>query len=370
MIYKNLENTGISIPAIAQGTARIGNYAKSTPENVRQRIDLLRYGISIGLTFIDTAELYGGGFSEEVVGKAIMGIRDKVFLASKFNPRENVRKSIETSIENSLKRLKTKYIDLYQIHWPNPSIPLDETMEALSNLVDRGRVRYVGVSNFCLEDFKDAQSLFGKKLVSNQLEYNLLDRSVEDDFIPYCNNNDVTLLAYSPLNHGKIFCNNDQKTVLEDIAQKYNKTSAQIVLRWLIEHKPVIVITKTNSMARMKENAAAVEFDLDREDIVRITALPKQNYIQVPVNQITPQIYTSLQETEENKLDLIPSPVNLAKLIIENRKYIKPIRICRSNNSYIFDTYDVMDQVKKYWAWILAYGYDTPIPAFLMEHQQ
>ena len=376
MLYKNLGNTEIKIPAIAQGASRIGSYSNFNPDEVNERIKAIRYGIDIGMNFIDNAELYGGGFAEEVVGRVIEGVREKVFLATKFNPRENVSESLTSSIENSLRRLKTDYIDLYQIHWPNPAISLEQTMLALSRLIEEGKVRFAGLSNFPVEDFIIAQSFFNCRLVSNQIEYNLLDRSAEDKALLYCRSQKVTLLAYSPLNQGIIFVNDEQKRVLLSIAEKYGKTVPQVILRWLIKDPSVVVITRTKSIERVKENALSAEFELMEEDILKINELSKQNFIEVPVNSIRlntstdKAIYTSLSEAIENRLDLIPSPVNLAR-IISARKTIMPIRVHMTkaaewDHTYDMDDYNIMDQVKKYWAWIIAYGYDKPIPVFVL----
>lgn len=372
MIYKNIGDA--KVPAIAQGTTKIGNRGMVDSIKVKERINVIRYGIDLGLNFIDTAELYGGGFSEEIVGKTIEGIRDKVFLSSKFNPI--VGRHISESLDNSLKRLKTDYIDLYQIHWPNPTVPIGEVMQPLSKLVDDGKIRYVGVSNFSLEEFKMAQSFFDKKIVSNQLEYNLLDRSVENDFLSYCINNDIALIAYSPLNQGRMFFDDKQRLILEEIARKYDKTIAQIVLRWLVGHDNVIAVVKTGNMVRMKENASSIEFELEKDDITRINELSKRNFVYILPEYIRlsvlndSRIYTSIEDAIENKLDLIPSPANLAE-IIKKYNVVKPIRVRENKDNtgkcYDIDSYDIMDQVKKYWAWIITYGYDTPIPAFVMK---
>lgn len=376
MIYKYLGNTGIRIPAIVQGTTGIGSYDNFNPDSVKERIKVLKTGIDLGLNFIDTAELYGGGFAEEVVGQTIRGIRENIFLASKFNPKKDVYKSVIDSVENSLRRLNTDYIDLYQIHWPNPSIPIEEVMNALYKLVKVGKIRFVGVSNFSLNDFRAAQDCFNEEIVSNQIEYNLLERSPEDDFMPYCDSNNITLFAYSPLNQGRLFFNNEQKLILLSLAKKYSKTIAQMVLRWLIEHTPIVAITKTKSIDRIKEIYLSMDFDIENDDLDAISNFSKLNFIEVPIDKIRiggiteKPILETLDEAIANKLDLIPSPINLAKLLKKGDR-LKPIRLVPTTDGsgkflYDIDSYDPMDHVKKYWAWILAFGYDKPIPAFIL----
>lgn len=380
MIYKKLGDTPISVPAIAQGASGMGSYKNFDARVVKDRTDALIYGIHHGLVFIDTAEMYGGGLSEEVVGGAIAGLRDKVFLASKFNQREDVEAALERSIKGSLARLKTDYLDLYQVHWPNPLIPIERVMEALYRICEQGKARYIGLSNFPVHDFELAQSCFERKIVSNQLEYNLLDRSVEETFLPYALERGVSLIAYSPLNQGRVFATDEQKSVLESLAGKYGKTVSQIVLRWLIAHDSVIPVSKMKNIARVKENLAAMEFDLESADIARLDAAPCLEPISVPAAEIRliaersdRAPYKTIDEAMENKLDLFPSPVALSRMIKDG--YNKPIRLVATNDAsgscrYDIDQYDVMDQVKKYWAWIIAYGKDVSIPAFILSRTE
>lgn len=377
MLYKELGNTHVDIPAVGQGTTGTGNYLNFNPEQVKKRMEVLRYGIDLGMAYLDTADLYGGGLAEEIVGEVIEDKRDRIFVASKFNPKTNVYNSVVNSVEGSLKRMRTDYIDLYQIHWPNPLIPISETMKALSMLVDQGKIRYIGVSNFSLEEFKEAQSfLTGGTIVSNQAEYNFLDRSVENDFLPFCQKNGVTLIAYSSLNQGRFLLGEKQKELLNNLSAKYNRTIPQIILRWLISHKPVIAISQSKSMAHTKENALSTEFDLDEEDILEINKVYKQPHIEVPPNKIRLNvsenlpIYVTKKEALDNRFDLIPSPFVLAKIILK-RKYMKPIRLVPTEDvsgkyDYDIDDYDIRDNVKKYWAWMLAYGDEANIPAIIL----
>ncbi len=376
MIYKYLANTGIKVPSIAQGTTGLGSRQNFDPDRLKARISVMKCGIEAGLTFIDTAELYGGGFSEEITGGVIAGVRDKIFLASKFNPDDFGGDSVFTSLENSLRRLKTDYLDLYQVHWPNPSIPIDNIMRALDKLIQSGKIRFAGLSNFSLNGFKAAESHLNGKIVSNQREYNLLDRSVETDFLPYAIINNVTLLAYSPLNQGRLFSDLKQGVVLAGLARKYEKSIAQVVLRWLIDHEPVIAVIKTGSIDHMKEIAASTDFNLEAQDFASIDNLCRTELAQVPTDRIRlcgisdRPVYATVAEALENKLDLIPSPANLAKLF-ERGDFVRPIRLQPTKDTsgrflYDIDTYDIWDHVKKYWAWIMAFGNELPIPAFIL----
>ena len=278
--------------------------------------------------WLDTADLYGGGLAEEIVGKVIKGRRDKVFVASKFNPKENPVDSVISSVEKTLRRMGTDYLDLYQLHWPNPLLSMSEIMKALTMLVDNGRIRYIGVSNFSLEEFIEAWSyLATQTIVSNQLEYNLIDRSVEYDFLPFCQSHGATLIAYSALNQGRFLLEAKQKEVLNDLADKYKKTIPQIILRWLISHEAVVAISRSNNMAHTRENASSADFDLDDNDILTISEHYAQPSIEVPLKHIRlnvtekAPIYMTRKEALDNKFDMIPSPLVLSKIIKKRKKY-------------------------------------------------
>lgn len=368
------------MPAIAQGTSGIGSYEHHDDATVNERTAALAAGIEAGLTFIDAAELYGGGFAEEVVGRAIASVRDKVFLSSKFTPREDIEPSLARSLEGSLKRLKTDCIDLYQIHWPNPMLDLERIMKALYDALSRGKIRFVGVSNFPLQYFKDAQTFFKGKIVSNQVEYNLLDRSIEKDMLPYATRNKITVLAYSPLNQGRILSGDVQWTTLESIAEKHGKTVSQVVLRWLVSHGPIIPVVRSRQIAHVRDNAAALDFDLSAEEIAQITAFSPEPVVPVALSSIRlvappyREAYSSLEEAMANKADLIPSPASLARTMKETGK-VKPIRLTATadtsgNYLYDIDQYDAMDQVKKYWAWKMIHGDTAPIPAFILPKKE
>src|SRR2546428_9396764 len=183
---KKFAATGLMIPEIGLGTWQY-----------RGGVDPLRRGIELGACFVDTAEAYG---TEEIVGEAIRGVRDRVVLATKALPRHFRRGDLLRAADQSLARLKTDYIDLYQLHWPNYTVPLEETMAAMEELVDQGKVRFIGVSNFSVTDLKEAQAVLARhRIVSNQVRYNLIERTVECGLLRYCQEHDITVIAYSPL---------------------------------------------------------------------------------------------------------------------------------------------------------------------------
>jgi diketogulonate reductase-like aldo/keto reductase len=235
-------------------------------------IEALRLGLDLEMKFIDTAEMYGAGHSEEVVAQALEGRLDRVFVASKVSPRHFAYNDVLEAAKRSLKRLGLKQMDLYQLHWPNPSIPISETMRAMEKLVSDGLVRHIGVSNFSVEQMKEAQhSLSQEKIVSNQVEFSLIDRSAEARILPYCQKEGLTLIAYSPLGQGKIPRGRGSSfKVLDEIAGKLGKSRNQVALNWVLQHNSVVAIPKASDTDHVRENAEVAEWKLDREDYQRL----------------------------------------------------------------------------------------------------
>lgn len=265
MRTKPLGPTSVAVPEIGLGTWR---YAGGDAP--------LRRGVALGANLIDTAEMYR---TEDAVGAAVAGIREQVIVATKVLGGNLGYDAVLRAAEQSLRRLNIDKIDLYQIHWPNPRIPLSETMRAMEKLVDDGVVDYIGVSNFAVEDMEAAQAaLRNNPLVSNQILYNLRRRGAERDVIPYCRRNAITVIAYSPLAEGALASNGGgggrlQRTLgigrgldtLAEIAQAVGKTAAQVALNWAADQPGIIAIPKSDSVARTEANCAASGWSLTAE---------------------------------------------------------------------------------------------------------
>jgi len=252
---KMLAKTGIQLPEIALGTWQY-----------RGGVEPLRAGIALGANFIDTAESYE---TEKIVGQAIHGIRDQVFLATKVSPRHFRRAEVFKAAETSLHRLKTDYIDLYQLHWPNYSVPIAETMGAMETLVEMGKVRFIGVSNFSAGEIEQAQAALSKtRIVSNQVRYNLVDRTIEYGLRQYCEANHITVLAFSPLAHGlDRIRKHDRCDALGRISTTLGRTRAQVALNWCISYTSVIAIFKANQIEHVRENCGASGWYLQPEQM-------------------------------------------------------------------------------------------------------
>jgi len=260
MELKQLGNSGIMVPEIGLGVWRYSG-----------GVEPLSRGIKMGATLVDTAEVYG---TEEVVGQAVKDVRDRVFIATKVSGGNLRHDAVLRSAEASLRLLDCGHIDLYQIHWPNSAVPIGETMRAMETLVDRGLVRFIGVSNFSTEELRGAQAAMSKyPIVSNQVLYNLNRRHIEEDLLPYCQSNNVTIIAYTPLDNGRLarhleYPSNPQAAqTLESIATRTQKTLAQVALNWCTSHPAVIAIPKSNSVERVAENCQASGWRLSPADV-------------------------------------------------------------------------------------------------------
>lgn len=234
-----------------------------------EAVRALRLGLELGMRFIDTAEMYASGHSEEVVAQATAAERENVFIATKVSAENLSYERVLRSCASSLKRLETSYIDLYQVHWPNPSIPIAETMRAMDHLVKEGKVRHVGVSNFSVQQTREAQAGLSKaEIASNQVEYSLLERSIEEDLLSFAAKERITIIAYTPLAHGQFASGGrgGRWDVLERIAAKYGKTGSQVALNWLIIKDPIVAIPKAVRLDHVRENAGAAGWRLSEED--------------------------------------------------------------------------------------------------------
>lgn len=253
MNLKSLGQTGLNIPEVGLGTW-----------NYHGGVEPLRAGLEQGALFIDTAESYG---SEPVIGEAIRGIREQVFLATKVSPEHFRYQEVLRAADESLCRLGANHIDLYQLHYPSSKVPIDETLGAMEELVKTGKVRFIGVSNFSLTELKKAQQAMHKhkqRIVANQVRYNLVDRTIERDLLSYCQANHVSIIAYSPLSRDlqRIF-DYDSKRVLLEIAKAEAKTPAQVAINWCLCKEGVFAIPKGNSVGHVVENCAASGWRLE-----------------------------------------------------------------------------------------------------------
>ena len=264
MIARTFGATGVPVSVVGQGTWRMGESAREA----KREIAALRLGIELGMTHIDTAEMYGDGGAERVVAQAVRGRRDRVFLATKVLPEHASYEGTIAACERSLKRLATDHVDLYLLHWWTGRHPIAETMRAMRTLVRRGLVRFVGVSNLDVPEMAEARrALEDVPLACNQVLYHLRDRAIEQDVLPWCARRRVAVVGYTPLARGGF-----RKAAVERVARKHGRTPRQVVLNFLTRRPALFTIPKASRPEHVRENAGALDYALDRGDVAAIAA--------------------------------------------------------------------------------------------------
>ena len=270
---------GTPVPALGLGTWHMAE----RPARRSQEVAALRLGVDLGLTLIDTAEMYADGGSEELVAEAIQGRRDEVFLVSKVMPHHASRRGTVAACEQSLRRLGTDHLDLYLLHWPG-SVPFERTLEAFHSLQERGLIRRWGVSNFSIRDMQELPSapfepeksgrhstsldppIDARAVTTNQVLYNLVRRGIEYDLLPWCRDRGIPIMAYSPLEQGDL----SRHPVLEAVARAHAATPAQIALAWVLRQPDVIAIPKASDADHVRQNRAALDLTLSDDDLAQL----------------------------------------------------------------------------------------------------
>jgi aryl-alcohol dehydrogenase-like predicted oxidoreductase len=294
MKKEKLPNTDLEITKIGLGAWQFGTeywgFGKNfTEEDCKKAIVK---SLEKGINWIDTAWIYGDGFSEEFIGKVLMDIREEILIATKFSGSHARYNDVKKACEESLRRLKRDYIELYQYHWPNSYVPLEETARAINELIKEGKIRYFGVSNFSKPLIEELSKYLEHPIVSNQVRYSLADRSIEKETLPYCTEKNIAIIAYSPLCQGLLTGKYDKNNLppedlrtdsvffkepnlsgilnitqkLKEIAKKYNTKPSVIALAWLIKKEKVFAIPGAKNEKQAEENAKALYLELSEED--------------------------------------------------------------------------------------------------------
>jgi diketogulonate reductase-like aldo/keto reductase len=256
--------TGARLPVLGQGTWRMGE----DPRRRRQEADALRLGLDLGLTLVDTAEMYAAGKAEEVVGDALQGRRESVFLVTKVLPENASYEGTMAAAERSLRRLRTDRIDLYLLHWESPH-PFEGTLRAFEALRREGKILHHGVSNFDLDRMGRSERLpGGSRIAANQVYYSLQHRGIERRLVPRCRETGVVLMAYSPLEQGRL----EVRPALEEAARRHAASPQQVALAWTIREPGVMAIVKSAEPDRIRANRAAADLVLTAQDLAAIDA--------------------------------------------------------------------------------------------------
>ena len=255
---------GAAIPVLGQGTWGMAEH----PERRGDEIAALRTAVDLGMTVIDTAEMYADGAAEELVAEALGDRRPEIFLVSKVLPAHATRRGTVSACEASLRRLETDYLDLYLLHWRG-AVPLDETLEGFNALTRQGKIRFWGVSNFDVDDMEELESIAnGSVPGSNQVLYNLASRGIEFALLPWCRRRHIPIIAYSPLDQGRLATNRTVKA----IADRLEVTTAQVALAWVLRQDGVVAIPKASHFERVRENRRALEVELTAEALDELDA--------------------------------------------------------------------------------------------------
>jgi diketogulonate reductase-like aldo/keto reductase len=253
---------GESVPALGQGTWELERGERS------EAVKAVQLGLDLGMTLIDTAEMYGEGKAEEIVGEAIKGRREEVFLVTKAYPWHGTKKGLADAAQRSLKRLKTDRIDVYLLHWRG-DVPLAETAEGMEALRQNGQIRGWGVSNFDTADMEELVALPGGNSVqTNQVLYNLAKRGIEWDLLPWCRERRIPIMAYSPFDQGPLL----RKNALAEVARRRGVAAATVALAWILRHKDMIVIPKAAKLDHVRANHAALNLKLTDPDLADLDA--------------------------------------------------------------------------------------------------
>ena len=250
---------GVEMPALGLGTWTMGE--KRSRRN--KEVAALRLGFDLGMTLVDTAEMYADGGAEEVVAEAVRGRRDGVFIVTKVLPENASRKGTVAAAERSLRRLDTDRIDLFLLHWKGPH-PIEETLEAFERLVQEQKIRHYGVSNFYVDDMEATERhLFGRSIAVNQVKYNLGQRAIEGDLLPWCIERQVAVMAYSPIDQGRL----PVRRALSAVARRHDTTPKCVALAWTLRQPMVVSIPKAANLDHVRSNARAVTLALSKEDL-------------------------------------------------------------------------------------------------------
>lgn len=281
--------TGVEVSTIGQGTWMIEG--DGSAEAKQRGIEALKTGLDLGLAHIDTAEMYGNGKAEQLISNVIRERRDGVFLVSKVLPSNASYEGTLKACQRSLNRLQTEFLDLYLLHWPSNYYPIKETMRAMEKLVSDGLIKFIGVSNFNLKELKAAQQALSKyRIACNQVLYHLNYRKIEKSLLPYCTQEGIAIVGYSPFGHGAFppyNKNNDgsgssrsssrskltkrgREDVLEVIGRRHNRTIRQVTLNFLTRHPNLFTIPKSSNPAHVRENSGGMGWELSEEDVAAI----------------------------------------------------------------------------------------------------
>jgi diketogulonate reductase-like aldo/keto reductase len=318
-----------------------------------------------GINWLDTAEAYADGYAEELIGKYLKNNKNSFFTASKFSPINASKKLLRQACEGSLKRLNVECIDLYQIHWMNYNVPLEETLLTLNDLKDEGKIRSVGVCNFSQSEL-EASRISLKNISTNQIEFNLFNRISENNLMPYHESSGVLSIAYSPFDGiHNLLASSQKLKILDELSSKYLVSKHQIVLSFLSNYPNLLITFASIDPIHIAENSKIIKLDNDDIKLMKNTFASSIKYVSPRKIKVkttkTNQIYGNLNEAQENKFGYFPGVEELASEFSVTNNF-KPIKVMKLDNGNEYD-YQLLGGMMRFWGWILAYGFEKPIMA-------
>lgn len=368
--YPRNMNQILSDIHIGLGVGGIGEGKEAGVLSDDDYVRSIRQAFEIGYRLFDTAEAYSSGRSERLIGSAL-GSEPDAIIATKVSPENLTRERMQKSAESSLKRLARDYIDLYQIHWPNPDIAALEVAEGLSRLYEMGLIRSVGVCNYNSRQAEELRNLLPSiPFVSSQVELSLVDQFPVGRIHDWARREGVITLAYSPLGKGRISEFETLNNVINEIASTYKVTNAQVSLSWLSHLGGLIPIPASRNPTNLRQNFNFSSTAIPADALKRISdVLSSQEVVRVPPQEISVALdgegsraaYTTLEEALENRLDFCPSPQSLSREILLDSD-IKPVRI-QQREAGLF----LIEGRVRYWAWVIAFGFDEPLPCTIVK---
>lgn len=370
MIYKKLGSSNIRVSSLGIGTNGIGNFQNNSREKTHNRQKIYQFAQDHGINLFDSAELYGQGYAEFILGKTFKKKREQIVISSKVMSDNCTHFALKRSMKDSLKRLGTDYIDLYQIHWINPFIELEETFSTLEELVLAGYVKAIGVCNFSIPMITQASKYLKRiKISSNQIELNLFNQYEVLKDLNYYQENEISIIGYGVLNHLNLNFTKKQQNFLDDLQKKYNKTLSQVLIGYFITFENTILLSRTDNIEHLKNNLNSFDFNLapkQRQQFYKLFQFKVQNISMKKIK--IPEQFKGLNNFDNfrNQSNLIPSPLTIAQTFVRYN-YFKPLKLLQKNGNYYLDSYDISGELKKYLGWKLLYDFSKPIPAIVFK---
>jgi len=361
----------MQLPPIGQGSGNKGADLSRFSTDFDDLVNGVKFGIEHGLSLIDTAEVYGDGRSELIIGAAIKEFRNSVLIATKFSPNNHSYKSVIDSAKGSLTRLGIEQIDVYQIHWPNPLVSISETLSAMAELQNKGLIRQIGVCNFSLNQLESAieiARLLGTRIFSVQIKFNLIDQFAYHKLKEVCNKNDIKIIAYSPFK-SLLNKNSSRAQILEVLGIKNEMSPMQVALSWILHHPNVIPIPESANYAHLKEISETGLRRLTEDSLSELDKNFSNLICDIETTSIKSRNPARIQNKTLSKIeiakfsdDFCPSIIELASEI-SSGEFLQPILIARSAADP--NIYEIIEGELRYWAFVYAFGKDRKIPAII-----